>query len=128
MAEQEEKQVKRRAIKTPLKVSMNINVLDLYKFEPSDLTIEIAEEHYANFALVQVTPNDVYIDFLPMPGIKREGKMVLRGIRVFMPHSVAQKLGETLGHVLEAVHKDGRMETYKSPKAKGNIELKKTSP
>jgi hypothetical protein len=128
LAEQEEKQVKLQAIKTPTKVSMNINVLDLYKFEPSDLTIDIAEEHYANFALVQGTPNDVYIDFLSMPGVKRDGKMVLRGTRVFLPHSVAQKLGETLGRVLETVHKAGAMEAYKSPKAKEKIELKKTSP
>lgn len=122
MAEQEEKQVKHQAIKKPTRVSMNINVLDLYKFDPSDLTVEITEEHYSNFALVQVTPNDVYIDFLPMPGVKRDGKMVLKGTRIFLPHSVAQKLGETLGHVLETV------EAYKSPKAKENIDIKKTSP
>jgi hypothetical protein len=61
--------------------------------------------------MIQVTDRDVYIDFLSMPGIKKDGKMVLRGTRIFMPHSSAQTLAESLGKTLEIVNKDGRMTT-----------------
>ena len=98
---------------------MNIDLADLYKFEAKDVTVEIASEHYSNFAMIQITERDVYIDFLSMPGIKKEGKMVIGGTRIFMPHSSAQKLAEALGSTLETVYKGGGMATYSSRKEKG---------
>lgn len=99
-------------------VSVKVDISDLYKFEPSDLVLEITEEHYSNLAYIQVTTRDVYIDFLPMPGVKKDGKTVIKGTRIFMSHSAAQKLAETLGRVLERADKESGMETYQPPKTK----------
>lgn len=96
----------------PLRKSISVDISELYKFTPKDLVIEIVEEHYSNLAYIQVTPRDVYIDFLPMPGVKRDGKMIIKGTRVYMPHSAAQKLAEVLGQVLEISHKENKIETY----------------
>jgi hypothetical protein len=103
---------------SPSNVSVSIDISELYKFEPSDLVIEIVEEHYSNLAYIQVTPRDVYIDFLPMPGVKKDGKMVVKGTRIFMSHPAAQKLAEVLGRVLENVHKENGMEVYQPSEVK----------
>jgi len=124
MATEGNTQIKAADKKTPHRVSVNINLMDLYKFEPKDLVVEIDGEHYSNHAMIQVTDKDVYIDFLSMPGIKKDGKMVLRGTRIFMPHSSAQTLAESLGNTLEIVNKDGGMTTYTPQKEKGPVAQK----
>jgi hypothetical protein len=124
MATEGNTQIKAADKETPQKVSVNINLMDLYKFEPKDLVVEIDGERYSNHAMIQVTDRDVYIDFLSMPGIKKDGKMVLRGTRIFMPHSSAQTLAESLGKTLEIVNKDGRMTTCTPQKVKGPVAQK----
>jgi len=74
---------------------------------------DISYSTYSNLAYIQVTHRDVYIDFLEMPGIKREdGKMHVDGTRVFMSHAAAQKLAEALNGILEKVYSEGGMENY----------------
>jgi hypothetical protein len=89
-----------------------VDLSDLYKFNTQDLSINISDEIYSNLSYMQVTHRDVYIDFLAMPGTKREGLQIVNGVRVFMSHVAAQKLAETLGQLLSDVHKKGAMETY----------------
>ena len=120
MVEERDKQMEVIDQKTPRRTSMNIDLTNTYKFEAKDVVVEIEDEHYSNFAMIQITDKDAYIDFLAMPGIKKEGKMVIRGTRIFMPHSSAQKLAESLSRTLEIVHKDGGMTTYSSQKEKGH--------
>jgi hypothetical protein len=124
MATEGNTQIKAADKETPQKVSVNINLMDLYRFEQKDLVLEIDGEHYSNHAMIQVTDRDVYIDFLSMPGIKKDGKMVLRGTRIFMPHSTAQTLAESLGKTLEIVNKDGRMTTCIQQKVRGPVAQK----
>jgi len=121
MVAEGDKQKKADDKKTTHRVSLNINLMDLYKFDVKDLVVEITEEHYSNHAMIQVTDKDVYIDFLSMPGIKKDGKMVIRGTRVFMPYSSAQVLAESLGRVLETANKEGGMTTYSPQKVKGIV-------
>ena len=62
---------------------------------------------------MQATHRDLYIDFLEMPGIKKDdGKMHVKGTRIYMSHSAAQKLSEAISDVLMTVHSDGKMEVY----------------
>jgi hypothetical protein len=92
--------------------TITIDLKQIYSFDPKDIFLDISDIHYSNLAYIQVTHRDVYIDFLEMPGIKREGKVSLTGTRIYMSHAAAQKLAESLGEILERVHTQGDMETY----------------
>lgn len=89
-----------------------IDLRELYKFEPGELQPDITHSSYSNLAYVQVTHRDVFIDFLEMPGIRRDNKMRVNGTRVYMSHAAAQKLAEALSGVLEMVHREEGMEKY----------------
>jgi len=92
---------------------VTVDIRDLYKFDPSKLALEISEEIYSNLAYLQATDRDMYIDFLAMPGIKKEGgNMVVNGVRIFMSHMAAQRLAEALVMVLEKRYQKGGMESY----------------
>lgn len=93
--------------------SMLIDVQKMYAYQPEDLTPDISYSTYSNLAYIQVTQRDVYIDFLEMPGIRREdGKMHINGTRVYMSHAAAQKLSEALNGILKKVYTEGGMESY----------------
>lgn len=93
--------------------SMVIDIREMYKYTPEDLTPDISYSTYSNLAYIQVTHRDVYIDFLEMPGVKQEdGKMHVNGTRVYMSHVAAQKLSKALYGILQKVHKEGGMEAY----------------
>jgi len=109
--------------KAPSKETVKtINFNEIYRFDPKDIVPDITVSRYSNMAYIQVTQRDVYIDFLELPGIKRDGKMVVNGTRIYMSHVAAQKLAEALGTVLDQVHTKGGMERF-SPQA-GKIKKK----
>jgi hypothetical protein len=126
--EPEEEIIEKGEVPTPEgKSSTTIDIGELYRFKPEDLSIEILGERYSNLAYIQVTHRDVHIDFLSTPGVKKDGKMVLPGIRVFMSHVAAQKIAEALGQLLEDIHSKGKMETYRvDEKEKSKLSTKNT--
>jgi hypothetical protein len=83
----------------------DIDLKAAYKYDPAELSTEITVSRYSNLAYIQVSPRDVCIDFLEMPGIRKAGKMVVGGARIYMSHDSARKLAETLGGVLEKARK-----------------------
>lgn len=91
---------------------ITVDLRELYKFEPKDIIPDISMVRYSNLAYIQITHRDVYIDFLEMPGIKKDGKVLLNGTRIYMSFVAAQKLAETLQGILEQVHSRGEMEMY----------------
>jgi hypothetical protein len=109
-----EKEVSTKKEEIPLQDEemVKININELYKFDPKDMTPDISIVRYSNMAYIQVTGRDVYIDFLEMPGIKKEGKVLLNGTRIYMSFVAAKSLAEALLGVLEQVHSGGRMEKY----------------
>jgi len=103
--------------------SMVIDIQKMYACRPDDLTPDISYSTYSNLAYIQVTQRDVYIDFLEMPGIRREdGKTHVNGTRVYMSHAAAQKLSEALNGILNKVYTEGGMESY-SPSGEGQVRL-----
>jgi len=92
---------------------VSIDLRKIYEFDGRDVTLDIDESRYSNLAYIQVTPRDLYIDFLEMPGVKREGRMVARGIRVYMSHAAGQRLAEALGRTLSDVIGKGKIEQLK---------------
>lgn len=89
-----------------------VDLRKLYRFEPEELQLDIAHSSYSNLAYVQVAHRDVCIDFLEMPGVRRDGRARISGTRVYMSHAAAQKLAEALSGILERVHTEEGMERY----------------
>jgi len=104
--------------------SVTIDLATLYKFDPKDLVADIKTSAYSNLAFIQVTHRDVFIDFFEMPGMKKDGKMVMPGTRVYMSFAAAQRLSEALTGILEKAHKDGGMEQYVAGGTKQEISTK----
>ncbi len=102
--------------------SVTFDLNDYYSIDPKEIVIHNTNTSYSNMSYIQINRRDVLIDFLQMPGVKREGKQVVDSVRVFMSHSAAQKLSEVLGQLLEKVHSQGEMEFYKPD---GNGDKKK---
>jgi len=101
---------------------IKIDLQKMYSFESKDIVPDITIARYSNFAYIQTTPRDVYIDFLEMPGIKKDGKVLANGTRIYMSHVAAQRLGEALLGVLEQIHSRGEMELYVGKQKKGKAE------
>lgn len=114
-------------IATRARQTITVDLAELYKFNPEDLVTDIKGSAYSNLAFIQVTHRDVFIDFFEMPGIKKEGKMVMPGTRVYMSFAAAQRLSEALSGVLERAHKDGEMEQYISSGTKKRVSTKVTT-
>jgi len=74
------------------KKSTRFDVRDLYKMYIEKLSVDVKVSRYSNLAYIQVTPRDVTIDFLEMPGVKRDGKDVVGATRIYMTHVAAQKM------------------------------------
>jgi hypothetical protein len=106
--------------KTEIKGKMTINIGELYKYSAEDLCPDITVVRYSNLAYIQVTPRDVQIDFLEMPGIKKDSKMMVNGTRIYMSHAAAQKLSEALVGLLQQVHDHGGIEQYCNGKKRNN--------
>jgi len=94
--------------------SVLIDLGEIYRFDPEDIVPDISAVHYSNLAYIQATHRDVYIDFLQMPGIKKDDKVLLDGTRIYMSHVAAKKLAEALQGILEQVYSRGDMEMYVS--------------
>lgn len=94
-------------------VRVGVDLKEMYRFEAKDMVPEISVSRYSNLAYVQVSPRDVYIDFLEMPGVKRDGRVAVNGTRVYMSHVAAQRLGEVLQQTLRKVVRDGGIEELK---------------
>ncbi|GEM_PF-876082 len=91
---------------------VNIDLRQIYDFSPDDIVPDITSVRYSNLAYINCAPRDIFIDFLEIPGIKKDGKMMLNGTRIYMSHAAAQKLSEALKNILENANLKGDLETY----------------
>ena len=92
--------------------AITFDLKEMYSFNPKDAVPDISSIRYSNIAYIHVSHRDVHIDFLEMPGIKRDGKVLVSGTRIYMSHAAAQKLAEVLSKTLEHVYTQGGMEKY----------------
>lgn len=89
-----------------------IDLREIYSYKPKDLVPDISVVRYSNLAYINITHRDVLIDFLEMPGVKKDGKVLLNGTRIYMSYVAAQRLAESLLETLEQVHSSGKIEKY----------------
>jgi len=91
---------------------VSLDIGNCYRFKPEDFEINVTSEKYANNSFVQVMNADVFIDFMALPGVKKDGKMVADTTRIYMTHVQAKKMADALNIVLENTYNAGRMESY----------------
>jgi len=91
------------------KEGRSIDIGYLYKSEPEDLILNILSTHYSNLTYMQVAQREVILDFLELPGIKKDERMVVNGVRIYMSHVAALALAEKLGKLLEKAYLDGKI-------------------
>jgi hypothetical protein len=110
--------VKRKVVKPVAKEqdqeakSINVDITKMFSYDVDNFTPDIKVSGYSNLAYIQVNQRDVFIDFMEMPGIRKDDKVMVNGIRVFMSHSAAKKLSEKLNEILDDVYQKGQMERY----------------
>jgi hypothetical protein len=92
---------------------VNLDIGKFYQFGQEEFEINVTDVHYSNQSFIQITGQDVFVDFLQMPGIKKEGKMIANSTRIFMTHVQAKKLAQALTNLLEKSYEAGRIENYK---------------
>lgn len=92
--------------------TVSLDIGRCYRFEPENFEINIQNTQYANSTFIQVMGKDVFIDFLVLPGTKKEGKMTADATRIYMTHIQAKKMADALNAILENTYKAGQMETY----------------
>lgn len=84
----------------------------MYQFRPEEMCPDVRASAYANVSYITCTNRDVFIDFLEMPGVKKDGKMMIPATRIYLSHSAAQQLAAKLGEILEGSYQRGEMEFY----------------
>jgi hypothetical protein len=82
----------------------------LYEYDYDRMKIDIEREHYSNMAYISVSGRDVYVDFLKMPGVIRDGIPVVSGVRVYMPIVAAKRLAEAIENTVGSVEKRSEIE------------------
>lgn len=85
------------------KVSQGQRKLTFIQFIPGENPIapDIDVVRYSNQVLINVSENDVMLDFLELPGIIRDEKMCVRGTRIYLTHDKAKNFYDVLGKLLE---------------------------
>lgn len=83
-----------------------------YAIDGTKVVTDVDQIHYSNLAMVNVTHRDVFIDFLQLPGVKRDDMTHLPGVRVFMSYASAQRLADAISDILVKVYSEGGMEEY----------------
>lgn len=92
---------------------ISVDLKRIYEFDAGDIVPDINATRYSNLAYIQVTPRDLYIDFLEMPGVKKDGRMVVSGVRIYMSHVAGQRLSQALGRTISEVLEKGKIEGLK---------------
>lgn len=92
--------------------TITIDFGTLYQFKPEDMSIDITNTFYSNHAYIQVMNRDVFIDFLQIPGVKKDDVVRVNGTRIYLTHSHAKKLAKSILGVIENANKEGKLESY----------------
>ena len=92
--------------------TIEIDLTEWMRIDSKNIVPDVSVVRYSNYAVVQVMQRDIYIDFLELPGVKRDGKVVVNTTRMYLTHSHAQKLAKSILEVLERSHKEHVFEVY----------------
>ena len=86
---------------------ISLDMAALYQFKQEDLELDVTTVRYSGDHFVQFTENDLFIDFLELPGVRKEGKMKVNTTRIYLTHNVAKCLAKTLTDALNDLEEEG---------------------
>lgn len=72
--------------------------------------LTVQSSSYSNLAFVQVSPRDVFIDFLQAPGTPQGDEVSVEAIRIYLSLPAAKSLAEVMGQLIEKARKAGQVE------------------
>ncbi len=65
---------------------------------------------YSNLAFVQVSPRDVFIDFLQAPGAPQGDEVVVEATRIYLSLPAAKSLSDVMTQLIDKARKAGQIE------------------
>jgi len=74
------------------------------------LRVNIRGSYYANLAFVQVSPRDVFIDFIQAPGLPAGDEILVDVTRIYLSAPAAKSLATVLANLVENLRKSGQFE------------------
>lgn len=74
-----------------------------YEYPPSEPRLNLACTKYANGFTGNVSTEDVFIDFIELPGRKVDGIQTVEGCRIYFTHNNARALYDLLGEIIEEI-------------------------
>ena len=95
------------------KKPISIDIGNLFQIDPERIKQEIDHVHYSNISYIQVSPRDVQIDFLQMPGIPENVGSRVKTTRIYLSHVAAKRLAETITTTLKDASDSGGLDFFK---------------
>ncbi len=92
------------------KGQVTIDISNLFKVDPEQIKLDVDHVHYSNIAYIQINQRDVQIDFLQLPGIPEEGGTKAKTTRIYLSHTAAKRLAETINTTLKNAVEMGGLE------------------
>lgn len=74
------------------------------------LRMSVKESRYANLAFVQVSPRDVFIDFIQAPGLPDGDEIRVDVTRIYLSPPAAKSLADVLSDLVAKLQKAGQFE------------------
>ncbi len=72
--------------------------------------MSVKEARYANVAFVQVSPRDVFIDFIQAPGLPDGDEVRVDVTRIYLSPPAAKSLADVLANLVQKLQKEGQFE------------------
>jgi len=80
--------------------TIQIDILDMYQSKEKNYELNIVDVRYSNEQFMQVTDKDICIDFLELPGFKKDDKIKINAVRVYMTHQSAKNMIDTISKLI----------------------------
>jgi len=83
--------------------------VDFSKFlkpdDPENIVLNITSSHFSNYALIQLREREMHIDFLELPGSKRDDKWRINAVRIYLTPDHSRKIANILLDLLDKADK-----------------------
>jgi hypothetical protein len=94
------------------KTQLQLDLASLYKIDPAQTVLEMVGTHHANHVMVQLLQRDIYLDFLAIPGIIRDGKHSVQAFRIQLSHQTAYQLMTALQQMMSQARSGDIIERF----------------
>ncbi|MEA3559651.1 MAG: hypothetical protein U9R75_10390 [Candidatus Thermoplasmatota archaeon] len=92
--------------------NINIDIGKMFRFDQDKMETDITKMMYSNHVYIQINPREVELNFMNIPGVKKEGNNICETVKIIMPFSGAQSFANVLLETMASVYNQGGMEEY----------------